>query len=114
MNAERIAELGIAELGVAVADIAETDIAEVLRQSVGEDRVWPDDFGPATRLDGDLLLEESDMAAFGEALRQRYGDRVDLVGFVADLDIDQIIALNVADVADYVAQCCADGRIEPA
>lgn len=104
MNAERIAE----------TDVAVTDIAKGLRRSVGEDRVWPDDFGPATRLDGDLLLEDADIAAFGEALRQRYGDRVDLVGFVADLDIDQIIALSVADVADYVAQCCADGRIEPA
>jgi len=104
MNAERIAELGVAE----------ADIAEVLRQSVGEDRIWPEDFGPATRLDGDLLLEDADMAAFGEALRRRYGDRIDLVGFVADLDIDRIIALSVADVADYVARCCADGRIEPA
>ena len=89
-------------------------IAELLRQSVGEDRVWPDDLGPSTRLDGDLLLEDADMAAFGAALRQRYGDRVDLLGFVADLDIDQIIALSVADVAGYIAQCRADGRIEPA
>lgn len=84
-------------------------IAELLRQSVGEDRVWPDDFGPATRLDGDLLLEDADMAAFGTALRQRYGERVDFAGFVADLDIDQIIALSVAGVADYVT-----ARIEPA
>ena len=95
-------------------------IADLLRQSVGEDRVWPDDFGPATRLDGDLLLEDADMAAFGEALRRDYGDRVDLVGFVADLDIDRIIALSVADVADYIAECCAptlapaDHPIEPA
>jgi acyl carrier protein len=87
-------------------------IAGLLRRSVGEDRVWPDDFGPSTRLDGDLLLEDADMAAFGEELRQRYGDRVDLIGFVADLDIDRIIALSVAGVADYVAECCisSDGR----
>ena len=85
-------------------------IAELLRQSVGEDRVWPADLGPDTRLDGDLLLEDADMAAFGDALRQRFGDRVDLVGFVADLDIDLIIALTVAGVAQYVAGCCDIAR----
>lgn len=89
-------------------------VAELLRQSVGEDRVWPEDFGPATRLDGDLLLEDADMAAFGAALRRHYGDRIDLVGFVEDLDIDRIIALSVADVADYISGFYGDGRIEPA
>ena len=89
-------------------------VAELLRQSVGEDRVWPEDFGPATRLDGDLLLEDADMAAFGAALRQRFGDRIDVAGFVADLDIDRIIALSVADVADYIAGSYNDGRIERA
>ncbi|HEU5332532.1 MAG TPA: hypothetical protein VFU73_07210 [Actinocrinis sp.] len=91
------------------------EIAELLRRSVGEDRAWPQDFGPGTRLDGDLLLEDADMAAFDSALRQRFGGRVDLIGFVADLDIDRIIALSVADVADYVAACCAaGGRSGPA
>jgi hypothetical protein len=82
-------------------------VAALLRQSIGEDLAWPDDFGPATRLDGDLLLEDADMAAFDEALRRQYGGQVDLLAFIADLDIDQIIALTVADVAAYVAECRA-------
>lgn len=91
------------------------EIAALLRQSVGEDRTWPEDFGPGTRLDGDLLLEDADLAAFGEALRSRYGDRVDLAGFVAELEIDRIIALTVADVADYISQpSVVSARTEPA
>jgi hypothetical protein len=78
-------------------------IAELLRDIVGEDTHWLDAIGAGTLVDGDLLVESHELAAWSLALRDRYGDGVDLVGHVADLDIDRIIALTVADVAAYVA-----------
>jgi tocopherol O-methyltransferase len=80
-----------------------TQIADLLSEVIGEDRAGPHGIGPQTRLDGDLYLESVELAALGEALRRRYGPRVDLSGLVAGLDIDQLIALTVADVAAYVA-----------
>jgi acyl carrier protein len=79
-------------------------IFDLLREAVGEDAAWQADLEPATRLDGDLVLESVEWTALSQALVLRYGDRVDLADFVAGLDIDQIIALTVADVAAYVAQ----------
>ena len=77
-------------------------IAELLREVLDEDAAWLESVGPGSRLDGDLLVESHELAAWGLALRRHYGERVDLVGHVAGLDIDQIIALTLADVAAYV------------
>ncbi|MFC8448823.1 hypothetical protein [Kitasatospora sp. NPDC057223] len=78
-------------------------IAELLQGVVGEDRAWLDAIGPDTRVDGELLVEEHELAEWNAALRHQYGDGVDLVEHVAGLDIDQIIGLTVGDVAAHVA-----------
>jgi acyl carrier protein len=83
------------------------EVVAALRAVTGEDALWAATIGPATRLDGDLLLDSIELAALSWLLRERHGDRVDLAGYVAGLDIDRIIALTVGDVAGYVA---AGGR----
>ena len=79
-------------------------IAALVRRVADGDGRWPRDIGPQTRLDGDLFLDSVDLAALDAALRERFGEAVDLVRHVAGLDIDRIIELSVADVAAYVAQ----------
>jgi hypothetical protein len=78
-------------------------VAELLQHIVGEDAAWLEAVGPETRVDGELLLESHELASWSLALRRHYGERVDLVDHVAGLDIDQIIALTVGDVAAHVA-----------
>jgi acyl carrier protein len=66
---------------------------------------------PAARLDQDLRMDSLEMAALAAALGEAYGDRVDLAAFVAGLDFDRLVALTVADLADYVRACHAgEGR----
>lgn len=79
------------------------EIAILLQEVTGEDAEWLAQIGPTTRLDGDLLMDSVELAALSRTLEDRYGDRVNLLAWVAGLDIDEIIALSVADVADYVA-----------
>ena len=57
---------------------------------------------PATRLEQDLQLESIDVIDLAETLRRRYGDRVDLLGHLAGLGIDELIAFTVGDVVTYV------------
>ncbi|WP_225848900.1 hypothetical protein [Streptomyces sp. HPF1205] len=78
-------------------------VADLLREVVGEDDAWLDRVDAGTRVDGDLLVESHELAAWSLALRGRYGERIDLVAYVAGLDIDRIIALTVGEVAAYVA-----------
>jgi acyl carrier protein len=79
------------------------ELVALLRESVGEDRRWPDDLGPHTRLDADLALDSLEAAAFAARVREHYGDRVDVLAHVSALDIDAIINLTIADVAEHIA-----------
>ncbi|HEV3171604.1 MAG TPA: hypothetical protein VGZ32_14735 [Actinocrinis sp.] len=85
------------------SDEVVAQVAALVRNLVGEEGTWRGEIGPHTRLDGDLFLESVELAELGDALARHYGEHVDLTGYVAQLSIDEIIALTVADVAGYVA-----------
>jgi len=78
------------------------DLAEALATATGDDSLLSAGISAATRLEGDLFLDSLDLVALGALLRDRYGPAVDLVGYVAGLDIDEIIGLTVGEVAGYV------------
>lgn len=86
-------------------DIAPADLAGALAAATGDETLLSAGVGGTTTLEGDLCLDSLDLAAFGAVLRDRYGPALDLVGYVAGLDIDEIIGLTVGDVADYVNRC---------
>jgi acyl carrier protein len=73
------------------------EVAGLVQQVTRESEV-----GPHTRLDGDLLMDSLEFAALAGLVAQRYGEHVDLEGFLAGLEIDQIIDLTVAEVATYI------------
>jgi tocopherol O-methyltransferase len=85
------------------------EVAELLRASADVESVVE----AGTRLDGDLELESVEIAGFATALRERYGDRVDLPGYIAGLEVDEIVALSVADVAAHVAARLAPALTAP-
>jgi acyl carrier protein len=80
------------------------DLAAVLATATGDESLLSAGITAATRLEADLRLDSLDLAALGAVLRDRYGPAVDVVGYVAGLDIDEIIELTVGNVADYVNQ----------
>jgi acyl carrier protein len=86
-------------------DVTVDDLVKALAAATGDESLLTVGIGAATRLEGDLCLDSLDLAALGALLRDRYGTAVDLTGYVAGLDIDQIIGLTVADVAAYVTGC---------
>jgi acyl carrier protein len=84
------------------------EIAGILLAVTGADTDRAATITPNSALEGDLGLESLEVVAVDERLRDRYGDRVDLLAFVAELDIDELIGLTVADLVRYVG-----GRVAP-
>lgn len=80
-------------------------MAEVLAAATGDDAMLSAGITNATRLEGDLYLDSLDMTALAAVLRDRYGPAVDLAGYLASLDIDELIELTVGDIASYVEHC---------
>jgi len=78
------------------------EIVQLLRTATGEDAQWAAAVGPQSRLDGDLFFDSLELVALGELLVRHFGDRVDLAAFVAELDLDQLMALTVDDLVSYV------------
>ena len=80
------------------------EIAGIIRDVTGEDDEWTARIAPESALAGDLGLESGELVEVGARLRDRFGDRVDLLGFLGGLDIDELIDLTVADLVAYVGE----------
>ncbi len=76
------------------------EIVELLRQVTGEDEDWAAAVTPATRVDTDLFVDSLELVALSEAMRLRYGPGVDLAGYVAGLELPELIELTVGDLAE--------------
>lgn len=87
--------------------ITTDDVIAALTAATGDQSLRNAGITAATRLEGDLWLDSLDLAALSSLLHDRYGPQVNLVGYVAGLDIDEIIGLTVGDVADYVNRTAA-------
>jgi acyl carrier protein len=73
------------------------EVAGLVQRVTGQGGV-----GPQTRLDGDLLMDSLEFTALAGLVAGRFGEHVDLQGFLAGLEIDEIIELTVADLAEYI------------
>lgn len=80
------------------------EIVALLQQATGEDEGWTAQISETTRLDGDLWLDSVELTALHELLRDRYGDHVDLLGFLTGLGLDEIDRLTVHDLVTLVEQ----------
>ncbi len=86
-------------------EITVDDMAAALAAATDDESLLSAGISSATRLEGDLCLDSLDLAALGALLRDRYGTAVNLAGYVAGLDIDEIIELTAGDVTGYVNRC---------
>lgn len=82
-----------------------TEIGDLIREVLDE----PDLGVPITRetsFQEDLAFESIDLVVLGTRLTERYGPAANLPAFLAEMSIQEIIALRVGDLVDYLT----DGR----
>lgn len=88
------------------------DIAAMLVDVIGDDFLLDVEITPETTFSGDLALESIEFVSLAERLQQAYAGRVDFTSFLAGLDIDQILALTVGQLAGHIATALAQGRTD--
>jgi acyl carrier protein len=86
-----------------------TDEATVLARLGGMLRELLEEYGlddaeitMDTTFHDDLELESVDLVALSGQLREHYGDRVNFATFIAERDLDEIIALTVGELVRYI------------
>ena len=78
------------------------EITAILADVLGEEFILDTEVTLDTSFSDDLALESIEFVELSERLQDRYGTRVNLAAFVADMDIDRIMALTVGQLAGYV------------
>ena len=79
------------------------DVVQMITEVVGDDEFLLDvPITCDTTFGEDLALESIEFVALAEKLQQRYAGRVDFTAFLADLDLDQIIAMTVGQLVGFI------------
>ncbi|GAA1576517.1 acyl carrier protein [Streptomyces globosus] len=95
------------------ADEAEilAELTAMIRQVLEGYEVEEGEVTMRTRFGADLELESIDLVTLAGLLEERYGGAVNFAEFVADLDLEEIIELDVGRLVDHIRRClkAADG-----
>ena len=87
-------------------------VTEMLTEVIGEDELLiVDEVTMDTSFNDDLELESIEFVALAEALTERYGEQVDFVGWIADLELDALVTMTVGELVTFVA-ASIDGPAE--
>ena len=78
------------------------EVRSVLVEVIGDDFLLDTEIELDTSFNEDLELESIEFVALSERLLERYGSQVDFVAWMAEMDLDEIIALTVGELVDFI------------
>ena len=85
-------------------EVLET-VAQLIVEVVGDEVTLTGPITMATSFNADLELESIEFVALAEKLQQHYGEGVDFVGWLSTKELDQIIALTVGELVEFIVSC---------
>jgi acyl carrier protein len=81
------------------------EITDMIRLILDEYGLEETEITMDTKFHEDLDMESIDLVTLGGQLADRYGDRVNFAEFIANLDLDEIISLEIGRLVNYVVGC---------
>ncbi len=88
----------------AQADVLGT-VSGLIREVIGEDFALDQPIAMETSFSDDLELESIEFVALAEKLQGRYGKSVDFARWLSGMELDQILALKVGDLVQFIVRC---------
>ena len=86
----------------AEAEILQT-VEQVIVEIAGDELLLAGPITMQTSFNADLELESIEFVALAEKLQQHYG--IDFVSWISGKELDQIIALTVGELVEFIASC---------
>ena len=81
------------------------DIVAMIEEVIGEDWVRETPITMETSFVADLEVESIELVALSEKIQAHYGDGVDFPSWLSGMELEEIIALTVGQLVDYIARC---------
>jgi acyl carrier protein len=78
-------------------------VAQILEEVIGDDALFDLTVSMETRFNEDLELESIEFVALSVALEEHYGDRVDFVAWLSEMELRELIDLSVGDLVRHIA-----------
>ncbi len=94
---------------VADPDAVLATVVSLITEVIGEDYAVGLEIGMGTTFQEDLELESIEFTSLAERLMEIYGERVDFMSWLADMDVDEIIAMTVGELVDHISSSLAAG-----
>ena len=79
------------------------DLERILVEVIGDDLLLDGPLTMETSFDQDLQLESIEFVALSEQLLETYGEQVDFVSWLAEMELDEIVGLTVGQLVEFVA-----------
>ncbi|MER7823215.1 acyl carrier protein [Streptomyces sp. NPDC096097] len=80
------------------------EITGMLVEIVGDEYLLAEEVTMKTTFNEDLALESIEFVALAELLHHRYGADVDLMAFLAEKDMDAILAMSVGELVGHIGR----------
>jgi len=80
-------------------------VARAIVDVVGDELELGDPITMDTSFQDDLELESIEFVALAERLQEHYGHDVDFVGWLSNKELDDIIALTVGQLVEFILAC---------
>jgi acyl carrier protein len=88
------------------------DVARMVRDVIAEEWTRDVSIGMNTSFAKDLELESIEFVALAERIRDEYGKGVNLAGWLAGMDLDQILGLRVGQLVEFIVRCSSQQTTE--
>ncbi|MET9701121.1 acyl carrier protein [Streptomyces sp. NPDC006529] len=80
------------------------EITGMLVEIVGDEFLLAEEVTMATTFNDDLALESIEFVALAEQLHTHYGADVDLMGFLAEKDMEAVLAMSLGDLVTHIGR----------
>lgn len=92
-------------MGAVTVDEVVDVIREQIYAVIGEE--WRDETPVAyeTSFGDELEFESIEIVALSERLNEIYGDQVNFVAWLSEMELDEIIDLRVGTLAEFITKC---------
>jgi len=87
-------------------------VVALLTEVIGEEYASGLEIGFDTTFQEDLELESIEFTALAERLIETFGEQVDFMAWLGEMDVDAIIAMTVGELVAFIADSVAGGTAD--
>jgi acyl carrier protein len=80
-------------------------VAGLIEEVIGDEFLEEMSIGRETSFAEDLELESIEFVALSELLLEHYGETVDFIAWLSDMEVPEIVGLTVGELVDFIASC---------